>query len=74
MKLLDKPFDEAQKDDALRMLGRCICRICVSDDPEEIVRMLGFATDYISMLAYSRMKQLKDLQYFVSTPKECDGE
>ena len=56
------------------MLDGCICRICVSDDPEEIVSMLGFATDYLSMLAYSRMKQLKDWQYFVSPPKERDGE
>lgn len=74
MKLLDKPLTKAEKDNILRMLDGCICRVCVSDDPEEIVSMLGFATDYISMLAYSRMKQLKDWQYFVSPPKERDGE
>lgn len=74
MRLLDKPFDKAQKDNVLRMLDGCICRICVSDDPEEIIRMLGFATDYLSMLAYSRTKQLKDWQYFVSTPREREGE
>lgn len=31
----------------------------MSDDPEEIVRMVGFANDYISMLAYNRMIQLR---------------
>lgn len=60
MRLLDKPFNKAQKDDMLRMLDDCICRICVSDNPEEIISMLGFATDYLSMLAYDRMKQLKE--------------
>lgn len=41
---------------------------------EQIVSMLGFATDYISMLAYSRMKQLKDWKYFVSPSKDREGE
>ena len=59
MNLLDKPFTNREKDDKLQMLDGCICRICVSDDPEEIVRMVGFANDYISMLAYSRMIQLR---------------
>lgn len=59
MKLLDKPFTKIEKDNNLRMLDGCICRICVSDDPEEIVRMVGFANDYISMLAYSRMIQIR---------------
>ena len=59
MKLLDKPFTNIEKDNKLKMLDGCICRICVSDDPEEIVRMLGFANDYISMLAYSRMMQIR---------------
>lgn len=74
MRLLDKPLTKAEKDNILRMLDGCICRVCVSDDPEEIVKMVGFANDYISMLAYSRMKQLKDWQYFVSPPKEREGE
>ena len=59
MNLLDKPFTNREKDNKLQMLDGCICRICVSDDPEEIVRMVGFANDYISMLAYSRMIQLR---------------
>lgn len=60
MRLLDKPFDDYEKEDSLRMLRGCISRICVSDNPLEIVRMLGFANDYLAMLAQSRMKQLKE--------------
>ena len=60
MRLLDKPFNYAEKEDALRSLNGCICRICVSEDPLEIVRMLGFANDYLAMLAQSRMKQLEE--------------
>lgn len=59
MKMLDKPLSKIEKDDKLQMLNGCICRICVSDDPEEIVCMAGFANDYISMLAYSRMMQIR---------------
>jgi hypothetical protein len=60
MRLLDKSFNYSEKDNALRSLDGCICRICVSDDPLEIVRMLGFANDYLAMLAQSRMMQLKE--------------
>jgi hypothetical protein len=57
---MDKPFDPREKENALRSIEGCICRICVSDDPLEIVRMLGFANDYLAMLAQSRMKQLDE--------------
>lgn len=60
MRLLDKPFTYAEKEDALRFIDGCICRICVSEDPLEIVRMFGFANDYLAMLAQSRMMQLKE--------------
>lgn len=60
MRLLDKPFNYAEKEDALRSLDGCICRICVSEDPLEIVRMVGFSNDYVAMLAQSRMKQLEE--------------
>ena len=60
MRLLDKSFEDFEKRDARRMLEGCICRICVSEDPLEIVRMVGFANDYIAMLAQSRMMQLKE--------------
>ena len=57
MRLLDEPFNYLEKENALRSLDGCICRICVSEDPLEIVRMVGFANDYIAMLAQSRMMQ-----------------
>ena len=60
MRLLDKPFDNFDKEDSLRSLKGCINRICVSEDPLEIVRMVGFANDYIAMLAQSRMMQLEE--------------
>ena len=60
MRLMDEPFNCLEKEDALRSLDGCICRICVSEDPLEIVRMVGFANDYIAMLAQSRMMQLKE--------------
>lgn len=37
----------------------CIARICVSDNPIEIIRMVGFANDYISMLAQSNMLKIQ---------------
>lgn len=59
MRLLDKPYERPTKEEALRMLDGCICRICVSDKPLEIVQMLGFANDYLAMLAQSRMLQIQ---------------
>ena len=59
MRLLDEPFAYSEKEHALRSLDGCVCRICVSEDPLEIVRMVGFANDYIAMLAQSRMMQLE---------------
>ncbi|MBE6925311.1 MAG: hypothetical protein E7461_00565 [Ruminococcaceae bacterium] len=59
MRLMYEPFDMFHKDETLRSLDGCICRICVSDDPLEICRMVGFANSYISMLAQSRMLQLQ---------------
>lgn len=60
MRLLDKPFNHLEKENAIRSLDGCICRICVSDNPLEITRMLGFANDYLAMLAQSRMMQLEE--------------
>ena len=59
MRLMDKPFIREEKDDALRMLDGCIMRICTSDNPTEIIRMVGFANDYISMLAQSNMLKIQ---------------
>lgn len=60
MRLLDKSYTRDEKDWNLGMLDGCLSRICVSEDPLEIVRMVGFANDYISMLAQSRMLQLRE--------------
>ena len=60
MKLLDKPLTQQEKRNMLDMLDGNIARICVSDDPEEIVRSLGFAIDRLSTIAYSRVKELKE--------------
>lgn len=60
MQLRDKQFSKVEKDNELRLLDGCICRICVSNDPLEIVRMLGFANHYLGMLAQNRMLQLKE--------------
>lgn len=59
MRLMDKPFKREEKDNALRMLNGCIARICVSDNQIEIVRMVGFANDYISMLAQNNMLEIQ---------------
>lgn len=60
MKLLDKPLSHKERDDMHDLLKGNICRVCVSDDPEEIIRHLGFAIDRLSMLAYSRIKEIKE--------------
>lgn len=59
MRLMDKPYPRIDKDDTLKMLDGCICRICISDDPLEIVRMVGFANDHLSMLAQNRMLEIQ---------------
>lgn len=62
MRLLNKPLDKEEKDFLLDMLKGDIARICASDEVEEIVVQLGFAIDRISTLAYSRIKQLKEVE------------
>lgn len=58
MRLLDNPLDRDEKRRLLDMLEGNIARICVSDNPEEVVSSLGFAIDRLSLLAYSRVKEL----------------
>lgn len=48
------------KENELRMLEGNINRICITDDPLELVRMVGFACDRINMLAQYRMLQLEE--------------
>lgn len=60
MRLIDQPIPRQWKKVELDMIQGNISRLCVSDDPEEIIVQLGFAIDRLSMLAYSRVKELKE--------------
>ena len=60
MQLRDKTFNEIEKQNEIRLLDGCICRICVSNDPLEITRMIGFASHHIGMLAQNRLLQIKE--------------
>lgn len=59
MRLLDKSLTTQEKRNELDMLEGNIARIAVSDNVEEVVAQLGFAIDRLSLLAYSRIKELK---------------
>lgn len=76
MRLLDEPLETAEISNEVESIKGNINRICVSNNPEEIVSSLGFAIDRLSMLAYSRLKELtaqtkparnkcKDCSYYV---------
>ena len=58
MRLLDEPWSPLEIRSQLDSLNGNISRICVSDSAEEIISSLGFATDRLSMLAYSRIKEI----------------
>ena len=58
MRLLDAPLNSKEKEQIIEMLKGNISRICVSDSSEEIICQLGFATDRLHLLAYSRIKKL----------------
>ena len=57
MRLLSKPLSRKEIKESLDLLDENISRICVSDNPEEIMSRLGFAIDRLSMIAYSRFKE-----------------
>lgn len=59
MRLESEVMSKVQKDNLIRMLDGCICRVCVSDDPLEIVRMQAFGASYLGLLAQDRMLQLR---------------
>ena len=58
MRLLDEPWSPLEIRSQLDTLNGNISRICVSDSAQEIISSLGFATDRLSMLAYSRIKEI----------------
>lgn len=57
MRLLSKPLSRKEIKESLDLLDGNISRICVSDNPEEIMSSLGFAIGRLSMIAYSRFKE-----------------
>lgn len=61
MKLLSTFYSSVEKRAQLDMLKGNITRISTSKDPEEIVSSLGFAVDRLNMLAYSRLKELREM-------------
>lgn len=58
MRLLDEPLNPKEKERIIEMLKGNISRICVSNNSEEIICELGFATDRLHLLAYSRIKKI----------------
>lgn len=60
MRLLDKSLTTQEKRNELDMLEGNIARIAVSDNVEEVVAQLGFAIDSLSLLAYSRIKEIEN--------------
>ena len=60
MRLLDKSLTTQEKRNELDMLEGNIARIAVSDNVEEVVARLGFAIDGLSLLAYSRIKEIEN--------------
>lgn len=59
MRLLHKSLDNKEKREMKELLDGNIVRIFLSNDIEEIVSQLGFATERLSMLAYSRVIELQ---------------
>lgn len=59
MRLLHKSLDNKEKREMKKLLDGNIVRIFLSNDIEEIVSQLGFATERLSMLAYSRVIELQ---------------
>lgn len=60
MRLLDKSLTTQEKRNKLDILEGNIARIAVSDNVEEVVAQLGFAIDGLSLLAYSRIKEIEN--------------
>ena len=58
MRLLDAPLTLREREQIIEMLKGNINRICVSNNSEEIICQLGFATDRLHLLAYSRIKKI----------------
>lgn len=47
-----------EKENVLCMLQGCINRICVSDDPLEVVRLMGSANHYLAQLGCNSLVRI----------------
>lgn len=65
MQLLNNPMPQDEMREMLRFLDGNICRVCTSEDVEEIVCQLGFAVDRLSTIAYSRVKLLQKADWVI---------
>ena len=53
------PMNPQQKSNCIAMLQGCINRICVSDDPFEIVRLVSGANKYLADLACNSLARIR---------------
>ena len=60
MRILTERLNNGEKKFNYDLLIGCINRICVSDDKNEIIRKLGFANTYLSMLAQDSLIRIDD--------------
>lgn len=61
-----------EKEDALRMLDGNICRICVSDDKNEIIKQLGCAMRNLTNLALNNSFGIDEEQTEAKLKKELE--
>ena len=55
-----QPMSFVQKNNCICMLQGCINRICVSDDPFEIVSLVAGANKYLADLACNSLCRIRD--------------
>lgn len=58
--VLKKRLTQPEKDNALRMLDGNICRVCVGDDPAEVVSQVGYAVHWLTVLACNHLFELQE--------------
>ena len=55
-----KRLTRLEKDNVYRMLQGCINRICISDDPAEIFRLVSGANRYLDQLAADSLIRISE--------------
>lgn len=61
-----QPMNPQQKSNCISMLQGCINRICVSDDPFEIVSLVSGANKYLADLSCNSLCRIRDKKQEVS--------